>query len=191
MPKASWGHLFQSLSEKAARELTNLFHRVTYSHRVGSVHLKRILEGHHLCPEFQAGMHATRAFVQSGHAVELATHDGPRSWFRTVRKWLCDMGWQWEGGVHFHAPGGAIDLSHLDRRDMEHLVREQWRRHQHEQYKLTARREVPALQAWAYDTHQVKRAIKLYNVASAEGRAVFVWSCALNSLLQQAQARGS
>ena len=107
------GHLGISLTRQSRRmkALQKLGASVTYLHRAASVHLRRLLEGHNMDVQFQAGVHACRALFASGCWEEVARVRGAGTWFGTVFAFLEGMGWHCESNTVFTTEQSRIDFA--------------------------------------------------------------------------------
>ena len=167
--KASWGHLLQLPSDAMLKKFEGLFKQAVYSHKMGSTALRQLLEGHAMHVGFASGIHCLRAWRSSGMARTLA-----QDWFGQVVAFLRGHGWQREdGAVVFQSPHHRMDCSADTTGQVDHAVRTQWRR-MHARFCAAERRDARALTHWQFHEGQTKKAILLYQSATAEGKAVML-----------------
>ena len=172
--KASWGHLLRPPREDLLKKFEGLFKQVVYSHRMGSVALRQILEGHAMHVGFASGIHCLRAWRKCGMTRALAQDRRAGTWFGNVVTFLQEHGWQHEAGVVFRSPNHRIDCMTDEPGHVDHAVRTQWRRMLHARFCAAERRDARALTHWQFNEAQTKKAIQLYQGATAEGKAVML-----------------
>ena len=172
LPLATWGHLFDPPRLEDIKELEKLGASVKYWHRAASVHLRRLLEGHNMDMHFQAGMHACRTLLASGSWEEVARTQGPGTWFGTVSGFLRDMGWHGESNTVFTTEHARIDFATGRLSNIAHCIRAQWRDMLLRRFRESGRRDSSQLQGWLPSANRTCLAIRMYQEAPAEGKAV-------------------
>ncbi|CAE7662478.1 infB [Symbiodinium sp. CCMP2592] len=172
VPLATWGHLFAAPAAEDVKALRNLGAAVLYSHRAASIHLRRLLEGHNMDFLFQAGMHAVHALHASTSWSTVARSPNPGSWFARVKGFLCDMGWHPESTTVFTTSQARIDFGADRIGAIAHRLRAQWRQQQLAGFIASGRRDAARMQGWNPGAAVVSCAVKLYQQAPAEGKAV-------------------
>ena len=96
------------------------------------------------------------------------------TWFGQVVAFLRGHGWQHEdGAVVFQSPHHRMDCLADTTGQVDHAVRTQWRR-MHARFCAAERRDARALTHWQFHEGQTKKAILLYQSATAEGKAVML-----------------
>eukprot|EP00438_Fugacium_kawagutii_P007004 Skav208849 [mRNA] locus=scaffold1839:65559:76580:+ [translate_table: standard] len=121
IPKASFGWWWSPFPVKAKNSLFAIYKKIGYVQKMCSRDVRLLLEGHILCPEFQALSALIREFRKAtSFGMPLAG-----SWLERITSSLTDMGWQrsspttWE---HEHV--GAFHLINDPKDRVLHQVRE-------------------------------------------------------------------
>ena len=172
MPLASWGYLFSQPAEQDIRELRALANLVLYSHRAGSTHLKRLLEGHNMDFVFEAGMHAVRCLQASNCWQAVSQALGAGTWFSRVQSFLESMGWHCESPAVFTTGQARLDFAADRFNVIAHRIRAQWREQLLGQFRASGRRDAAQLGAWRPGSSSIRLAVQLYQTATAKGKAV-------------------
>ena len=190
LPLATWGHLFDPPRLEDIKELEKLGASVKYWHHAASVHLRRLLEGHNMDMHFQAGMYACRALLASGSWEEVARTQGPGTWFGTASGFLRDMGWHGESNTVFTTEHARIDFATGRLSNIAHCIRAQWRDMLLRRFRESRRRDSSQLQGWFPSASSTRLAIRLYQEAPAEGKAVMSGAACSTALYDMRKTGG-
>ncbi|CAE7261621.1 pol [Symbiodinium necroappetens] len=191
VPLAAWGHLFTAPAQEDLKEFRTLGKAVLYSHRAASVRLQRLLEGHNMDLAFQSGMHALRSLHSSLLWKDVARAQGLGTWFSRVRGFLVDMGWHPESSTVFTSGQARLDFEGDRASSIAHRIRAQWRSQLLEQFRASGRRDATQLAGWRPGTASVRLAIKLYQAAPAERKAVLSGAACSTAYYQKRQTGGA
>ena len=173
IPKASWGYLFQPPTAQVCRQFEQSLKKILNLHAQGSRFLQTLLEGHNMDFGFMSRFHAIASLQSSGFWAQVAENSATGTWFGTAAAAMRSLGWQsTASSTTFTAEGQQLDVVAERCKEVQHKLRDQWRRQLHSAFTQQNRRDSAGLRGWRFHAGQVGTAIRLYQEASTEGRAV-------------------
>ena len=116
--------------------------------------------------QFMAGMHALRAWRNTGRADALARQRGSGTWFQNIVQFLAGHGWRHEAQATSVTDDCRMDLIAEDAGKADHKVRNQWRRHLFQEFCSASRRDSQQLRQWRFNDKQIAQARALYQSAA-------------------------
>ena len=180
LPKITWGWWLSEVPDTVQNNVFQLFRKVADVHKMASVHLRMVLNGHALSFPFMVLQHSISALRAAGFAG-LPWAEGTGMWIRSVNSTLEKWGWnivapwQWQ-----HQHEGAFQLLQSDKAELDHKIRESWRRVCWSNFCAQDRRDSRHLAAVPYSSARIKATQRLFGCTSKHGRAVLTG--AANSL---------